>query len=97
MVGSAVAFQAKLAALIVELEQQGILRVRSGVSPEDLAQRLADGARGTNQSLAPIAPDQLHLRYRGLSRHEFVEASLAHRLASRNTATAFLRRRCNTA
>lgn len=66
MVGSAVAFQAKLAALIVELEQQGILRVRSGVSPEDLAQRLADGGRGTNQSLPPIAPDQLHLRYRGM-------------------------------
>ena len=66
MVGSAVAFQAELAAFVVELEQQGLLRLKSGISPEDLAQLLADGARGTNQSLPPIAPDKLHLRYRGM-------------------------------
>lgn len=68
MVGSAIAFQAELAGFIVELEQQGILRVKQGVSPEELAQLLADGARGTNQSLPPITPDKLHLRYRGMVR-----------------------------
>lgn len=66
MIGSAIAFQAELAAFIVELEQRGILRVRSDVTPEDLAQLLADGARGTNQSLPPIAPERLHLRYRSM-------------------------------
>lgn len=77
MVGSAVAFQAELAAFVVELEQQGLLRLKNGISPEDLAQLLADGARGTNQSLPPIAPDRLHLRYRGMVRallHGTIEA-----------------------
>ena len=68
MVDSAIAFQGELAAFIVGLEQRDILRLRSGVSPEDLAQLLADGARGTNQSLPPIAPEKLHLRYRSMVR-----------------------------
>lgn len=63
MIASAVAFQSELAGFIVELEASAILRLTADSSPEDLAQLLADGARGTNQSLPPIAPDKLRLRY----------------------------------
>lgn len=66
MVASAVAFQSELAGFIVELEATNLLRVRANSSPENLAQLLADGARGTNQSLPPIAPNMLHKRYRGM-------------------------------
>jgi AcrR family transcriptional regulator len=66
MVASAVSFQSELAGFITELEAANLLRVRANSSPENLAQLLADGARGTNQSLPPIAPDMLHQRYRGM-------------------------------
>jgi AcrR family transcriptional regulator len=66
MVGSAVAFQSELAGFITELAAGNIFRLRADSSPEHLAQLLADGARGTNQSLPPIAPDMLHQRYRGM-------------------------------
>lgn len=68
MVASAVAFQSELAGFVTELEAGNILRVRADTSPDHLAQLLADGARGTNQSLPPIAPDRLHQRYRGMVR-----------------------------
>ncbi|MCU4179936.1 TetR/AcrR family transcriptional regulator [Bosea sp. BH3] len=68
MITSAVAFQAELAALIVEMQDRGLLRLKPKVRPEDLAQLLADGARGTNQSLPPIDPGRLHLRYANMVR-----------------------------
>lgn len=68
MIASAVGFQSQLASFIVELEAEGILRVKAGVGPEALAQLLADGARGTNQSLPPIEPAKLQKRYRGMVR-----------------------------
>ncbi|HEY5796439.1 MAG TPA: TetR/AcrR family transcriptional regulator [Bosea sp. (in: a-proteobacteria)] len=66
MVASALAFQSELAGFIIELEAVDILRVKASSSPDRLAQLLADGARGTNQSLPPIAPDMLHQRYRDM-------------------------------
>jgi len=68
MIASAVGFQAELARFITELEANRILRVRPELGPEVLAQLLADGARGTNQSLPPIDPTQLHQRYRSMVR-----------------------------
>lgn len=68
MIASAVGFQAELARFITELEANRILRVRPELGPEVLAQLLADGARGTNQSLPPIDPAELHLRYRSMVR-----------------------------
>ncbi|MFC5420956.1 TetR/AcrR family transcriptional regulator [Bosea eneae] len=66
MIASAIGFQSELARFIAELEAGRILRVRPDVGPGTLAQLLADGARGTNQSLPPIDPSKLHLRYRGM-------------------------------
>lgn len=64
MIGAAVDFQEKLADIVVELENRGLLRLKPGVTPAMLAQSLCDGARGTNQSLPPIPIDQLAARYR---------------------------------
>lgn len=68
MIASAVGFQGELAGFIAELEANRILRVKTGIGAHALAQLLADGARGTNQSLPPIEPAQLHLRYRSMVR-----------------------------
>jgi AcrR family transcriptional regulator len=64
MVHAAVDFQARLAALLTEMEGRGMLRYKPGTTSETLAQSLCDGARGTNQSLPPIPPDELKIRYR---------------------------------
>lgn len=66
MVASAIDFQQKLAALIDDLEARGRLRLQPGIRSSDLAQALADGARGTNQSLPPVEPGQLYRRYRAI-------------------------------
>jgi AcrR family transcriptional regulator len=57
-------FEAELAKLVTELESAGLLRLRPGVSPDQIAQALANGARGVNQRLPPVAPDELEGRYR---------------------------------
>jgi AcrR family transcriptional regulator len=64
MIGAAVDFQAKVADLLVELEGRRLFNLKSGVTPEVLAQSLCDGARGTNQALPPIPIGELHVRYR---------------------------------
>lgn len=66
MIASAVCFQGQLAEFLIELEAAKRLRLKPGISAADVAQLLADGARGTNQSLPPIDPAQLHLRYRAM-------------------------------
>ena len=71
MIGAAVDFQAKVADLLVELESRRLISLKSGVTPEALAQSLCDGARGTNQALPPIPIDDLRVRYR-----QIVEAIL---------------------
>jgi len=68
MIASAIAFQAELAGFIDEMQAEGLLRLKPDVRPGDLAQLIADGARGTNQSLPPINPDALHLRYGSMVR-----------------------------
>jgi AcrR family transcriptional regulator len=57
-------FEAELAKLIVELQGDGLLRLRAGVTAPRLAQALANGARGVNQRLPPVAPKDLARRYR---------------------------------
>jgi len=68
MIASAIAFQAELAGLIAEMQIDGLLRLKPDIRPTDLAQLIADGARGTNQSLPPIEPDKLYLRYGSMVR-----------------------------
>jgi AcrR family transcriptional regulator len=60
----ALSFEAELAKLVSELETAGLLRLREGVAPGQVAQALANGARGVNQRLPPVAPDDLAGRYR---------------------------------
>ena len=66
MIASALAFQVELAAFITELEGHRRLRLTPAVDADSLAQLLADGARGTNQSLPPTDPETLKLRYRAM-------------------------------
>src|ERR1044072_5151246 len=49
MIGAAVAFQAKVADLLVELEGRRLISLKPGITPEALAPSLCDGARGTTQ------------------------------------------------
>ncbi len=63
MIASAESFHCELAGLIAEMSALGLLQLRAGTTPRDLAQLLADGARGTNQSLPPVDPEGLRGRY----------------------------------
>ena len=60
----ALAFEAELARLIVEIEGAGLLKLRAGLKPELVAQALANGARAVNQRLPPVAPRELASHYR---------------------------------
>ncbi|HLJ72679.1 MAG TPA: helix-turn-helix domain-containing protein [Roseiarcus sp.] len=57
-------FEAALAKFIIEMEEGGLLQLRADATPEQLAQALANGARGVNQRLPPAAPDALASCYR---------------------------------
>jgi AcrR family transcriptional regulator len=64
MIDSAVRFQQRVATFVAELIERDLLRLRPDVTPADLAQLLADGARGVNQSLPPLPAVGLPDRYR---------------------------------
>lgn len=66
MIASAISFQTELSALITELQSHRTFRLRPTVDADILAQLLADGARGTNQSLPPTSPEMLKQRYRAM-------------------------------
>lgn len=71
MIESAIAFHAELEALIRELADDGLIALRPGRTPAELAQLLTDAARGVNQTLPPIATEDYAGRYR-----QIVEAIL---------------------
>jgi AcrR family transcriptional regulator len=60
----ALAFEADLAELIVELQHAGLLRLGAGTTAKAVAEAFANGARGVNQRLPPVAPKDLARRYR---------------------------------
>lgn len=62
-------FETDLAKLIIELQGAGLLQLRPDVTAEQLSQALANGARGVNQRLPAIAPDELANRYRDMCRY----------------------------
>jgi AcrR family transcriptional regulator len=64
MIQSAGAFTNALKGVIVDLQKAGRLQLDAGISPAQLAQLLGDGVRGINQSLPPVSPDSLPVRYR---------------------------------
>jgi AcrR family transcriptional regulator len=65
----ALIFEADLAKLIIELQGAGLLQLRPDVTAEQLSQALANGARGVNQRLPAVAPDELANRYRDMCRY----------------------------
>lgn len=64
MIQSAVAFQADLEDLIVDLQDSGVLTLNGHFAAAQVAQALADGGRAVNQSLPPIAAEDFSGRYR---------------------------------
>ena len=64
----ALIFEADLAQLTIELQGAGLLQLRPDVTAEQLSQALANGARGVNQRLPSVAPDELANRYRDMCR-----------------------------
>ncbi len=65
----ALAFEDDLTKLIIELQGAGLLQLRPDVTAEQLSQALANGARGVNQRLPAVAPDELANRYRDMCRY----------------------------
>ncbi len=64
----AIYFENELAKLILELQRDGLLHLRPDVTAEQLGQALANGARGVNQRLPAVAPEELENRYRDMCR-----------------------------
>jgi AcrR family transcriptional regulator len=65
----ALTFESELAKLIIELQGAGVLRLRADVTAEQLSQALANGARGVNQRLPSVAPQDLADHYRDMCRY----------------------------
>lgn len=61
-------FEAELAKVISELHKARLLALRADLSPDQAAWALANGARGVNQRLPPLAPDDLAESYREMCR-----------------------------
>ena len=64
MIQSAVAFQAELEELVVDLENSRMLQLSGHVTAAEIAQALADSGRAVNQALPPVAEEDYSARYR---------------------------------
>lgn len=64
----AIYFESELAKLVLELQRDSLLHLRPGVTAEQLSQALANGARGVNQRVPALAPDELKHHYRDMCR-----------------------------
>lgn len=64
MIESAASFTKAVTGVIGELARDGRLSLREEFTAAQIAQMLLDGARGTNQSLPPVAASALPRRYR---------------------------------
>jgi AcrR family transcriptional regulator len=61
-------FEAELAKIIAELQEQRLLALRADLTPAQAARALANGARGVNQRLPPVPPEDLAESYREMCR-----------------------------
>jgi AcrR family transcriptional regulator len=85
----ALIFEADLAKLIIEMQRAGLVRLRAELTAEQLSQALCNGARGVNQRLPPVAPEDLADRYRDMCRYILygcAEMSAPRRRAPRKKA-----------
>jgi hypothetical protein len=64
MIQSAIAFQAELEDLVVDLENSRMLKLNGRFTAAEIAQGLADSGRAVNQGLPPIAAEDYSGRYR---------------------------------
>ncbi len=64
MIDAAVASQERLAEILLDLQEQGLVRWRANYSAGLLAQLFSDAARGVNQTLPPRPAVSLPERYR---------------------------------
>jgi AcrR family transcriptional regulator len=64
MIQVAVAFQADLEELILDLEKSRMLKLNGRFTAAQIAQALADGGRAVNQALPPVAAEDHAARYR---------------------------------
>jgi AcrR family transcriptional regulator len=64
MIETATTFTKSVAGVIGEMARDGRLSLREDFTAAQIAQMLLDGARGTNQSLPPVAASALPRRYR---------------------------------
>jgi AcrR family transcriptional regulator len=82
----AVYFESELAKIIIELEDDGLLQLRSGVTAKQLADAIANGARGVNQRLPPVPPEELEKRYREMCRFVLYGAAEMGTISRRTTS-----------
>jgi AcrR family transcriptional regulator len=64
----AVRFEADLAKLAIEIQHGGLLHLRPDMTAEQVARALANGARGVNQRLPTVAPEEIANHYRDMCR-----------------------------
>ncbi|MDB5636447.1 MAG: hypothetical protein JWP51_1355 [Bradyrhizobium sp.] len=64
MIQSAIAFQAELEKLILDLQNSRMLKLNGRFTAAEIAQGLADGGRAVNQALPPIEAEDFKGRYR---------------------------------
>jgi AcrR family transcriptional regulator len=89
-------FENELAKFILELHRDGLLHLRADVTAEQLAQALANGARGVNQRLPAVAPEELENRYREMCRfilYGCAEMPMTHSRRDRDGTTRRLERK----
>jgi len=68
MIWSATEFQKQVADLLGEMVERELFTLKPGMTYEELAQIVCDGARANNQALPPIPIEQLPSRYRAMTR-----------------------------
>jgi AcrR family transcriptional regulator len=64
----AIYFESELTKFIIELQSDGLLQLRPDVTAKQLAEAVANGARGVNQRLPATPPEELESRYREMCR-----------------------------
>ena len=68
MIWAATEFQKQVADLLREMVERKLFTPKPGMTYEELAQIICDGARANNQALPPIPIEQLPSRYRAMTR-----------------------------
>lgn len=68
MIWAATEFQKQVADLLREMVERKLFTLKPGMTYEELAQIICDGARANNQALPPIPIEKIPSRYRAMTR-----------------------------